>query len=78
MKTVKVGDTVEVINAKGALPMMEKQGFKNGAQFKVRSIGSKDFERDGGGIRLEGIYLWSDLTEYEQCFKRERFKKIVM
>jgi hypothetical protein len=45
-------------------------------KYPVREIGEKNFHNDGGGIRLQGITLYSDFTGYEKCFKRDRFKLV--
>jgi hypothetical protein len=72
----KVGDTVEVINDKDAIKIFPE--FKLGARFIIRSIGEKDFHKDGGGLRLEGIIFWRDNDGYEQCFSRKRFKLVTI
>lgn len=51
-------------------------GVRKGKKFTIREIGEKDFHGDGGGLRLKGITLYSDLTGYEKCFKRKNFKII--
>ena len=74
MKKIKEGDKVICINDKGLPEYVKKMGVRKGKTFTVREIGEKDFHGDGGGLRFEGIKLHSDLTGFEQCFKRRRFK----
>lgn len=75
-KQIKEGDKVKCINDAGLPEYVKKMGVKKGKIFTVREIGEKNFHRDGGGIRLDGIKLFSDLTGFEKCFKRSRFKRL--
>jgi len=69
-----VGAKVKCINDKGLPEYVKKMGVKKGKIFTIRDIGQKDFHNDGGGLRLEGIKLFSDTTGFEKCFKRSRFE----
>lgn len=70
------GAKVECINDSGLPDYIKKMGVLKGKTFIVREIGEKSFHGDGGGLRLQGITLYSDLTGFEKCFKRNRFKVV--
>jgi hypothetical protein len=68
-----IGDKVKCINDKGIPDFVREMGVTKGKTFTIRSIGEKDFTGKGGGLRFQGIILYSDMTGYEKCFGRERF-----
>ncbi len=72
--TFCVGQKVKIIDDKGIPSYVKKMGFKKGKIFTIREISEKDFNGDGGGLRLEGIILHSDLTGFEKAFNRNRFE----
>lgn len=72
----EAGQQVKIIDDSGIDNYVKEMGFKKGAIFTIREIAEKDFHGDGGGIRLRGITLYSDLTGFEKAFKRSRFKLI--
>lgn len=70
------GVEVKCINDDGLPDFVKKMGVEKGKTFTIREIGEKDFGGNGGGLRLQGVPLYSDLTGYEKCFGRERFEVI--
>lgn len=64
-KEMKIGDKVKCINTDG-IPDPFK--LKLGKVYTIRDIGDRT-----GGLRLQGVTLYSDLSGYEKCYGRERF-----
>jgi hypothetical protein len=70
------GQKVKIIDDKGIPDYVKDMGFKKGKIFTIREIAEKDFNGDGGGLRLSGITLYSDLTGFEKAFNRKRFELV--
>ena len=66
-----VGDLVQLTNTKCIPTWIKILGVKKNKTFVVRSIGERT-----GGLRLEGIVLYRDTTDYEKAFDSNRFKKV--
>jgi hypothetical protein len=59
---IQEADIVEILDDSGIPKYIKDMGFKKGKKYPVREIGEKNFHNDGGGIRLQGITLYSDFT----------------
>lgn len=65
---MRIGDKVKCINADG-IPDPFKLELRK--VYTIRDIGDRT-----GGLRLQGITLYFDLSGYEKCYGRDRFSVI--
>ncbi len=68
MEKLTIGDRVVCTDATG---VPEWTGLVQNKEYVIRSIGERT-----GGLRLEGIELYRDFTDYEKCFGASRFAKV--
>ncbi len=61
---MRIGDKIKCINTDGIQ-------LEVGKVYTIREIGDRT-----GGLRLDGVYLFHDLTGYEKCYGGNRFVAI--
>lgn len=65
---MEIGDKVKCIDNDG-IPDPFK--LEIGKIYTIREIGDRT-----GGLRLEGVELYSDITGYEKCYGKKHFKVV--